>query len=336
MSKFEFGNYTLKFGEEKVLLDMYEEIVHPTFLEMKYRRKIKNAEYFFIDTEVLKLSGDGEEPVVGIYGRIVKNTKLKREQIFGDEGLVEDHKELDTAPSSAFLLILNNHRLVFCREVTGAPTIENFMATSEYFLKNRHQEYIQAQFDEAKAAKEQNPELKRVTKVNLLQDCPRPKLRITALTDKQNLQDFLDRFNQIDRLSIKLLPTNKEQIDNDDFWASFGAKKDKMNSPTTKIEFSNPKDGLSPEAVLKETTAAVGLGNSDINLSGIDVDGDRIKGDNNDFDLSVDVDEVPKAKEEAAKMKYQTFMELAARGAISLPALGADVIEKVKTIFDRL
>ncbi|MFT6909427.1 MAG: hypothetical protein ACJAS1_006145, partial [Oleiphilaceae bacterium] len=34
--KLEFGNYTLNFGEDKVLLALFNEIVMPSFYEMKF------------------------------------------------------------------------------------------------------------------------------------------------------------------------------------------------------------------------------------------------------------------------------------------------------------
>ncbi|MGR5367346.1 hypothetical protein [Photobacterium damselae] len=88
VKRLEFGNYTLKFGEKKVLLDMFDEIVMPSFWEMKYVRKLgDSSEYFFLDTELITLDDNVEEPVLGITGRIVKNTKLKRDQIFKEKNL---------------------------------------------------------------------------------------------------------------------------------------------------------------------------------------------------------------------------------------------------------
>ncbi|WP_217267768.1 MULTISPECIES: hypothetical protein [Halomonadaceae] len=144
VKKLEFGNYTLKFGEDKVLLDLFSEVVMPSFHEMKYVRRIKDkGEYFFIDTKLLTLDDSSVHPVVGIAGRIVKNTKLRREQVYRTQGgIIEDKSELETAPSSTFLLILNTHRLVLCKEVPGAPTIQNFQSTSQYCLKQRHGEFI--------------------------------------------------------------------------------------------------------------------------------------------------------------------------------------------------
>ena len=91
--KIEFGNYTLTFGKDKVLLDYLSEIVMPSFLEMKYTKKFKDTEYFFLDTELIKL-GNNKEPILAIKGKIVKNTKIKRHQIFENGSIVDDKKEL--------------------------------------------------------------------------------------------------------------------------------------------------------------------------------------------------------------------------------------------------
>lgn len=48
IKKLEFGNYTLNFGENKVLLDLFNEVVMPSFIEMKHVRRLKEkGEYFF-------------------------------------------------------------------------------------------------------------------------------------------------------------------------------------------------------------------------------------------------------------------------------------------------
>ncbi|MFQ2821098.1 hypothetical protein ACK3YN_19755 [Aeromonas caviae] len=57
VKKLEFGNYTLNFGESKVLLDLFDQVVMPSFFEMKYIRKFKgNVEYFFLDTKLIILA----------------------------------------------------------------------------------------------------------------------------------------------------------------------------------------------------------------------------------------------------------------------------------------
>ena len=243
IKKLEFGNYTLNFGDKKVLLDLFHQVVMPSFCEMKYVRSLKEkGEYFFLDTKLITLDDNEVNPVLGVSGRIVKNTKLKREQIFrADGGIIEDKSELETAPSSTFLLILNTHRLILCKEVPGAPTIQNFQSTSQYCLKEAHKQFIQTEYQSAKLRRDENPELEKITKKSLIENNPFPSLRITPLSDRESLRDFVGRLKHIDKVTIKLLQTNREEINNDDFWADFGRRREEMNSNIAKVEFSNTK-----------------------------------------------------------------------------------------------
>jgi hypothetical protein len=338
VKRIEFGNYTLKCGEYKVLLDMFDDLVMPSFHEMRYIRKLKDkGEYFFLDTKIIVLKDDKTNPELGITGRIVKNTKLKREQIFSKEGgLVEKAGELETAPSSTFLLVLSNHRLILCQETTGAPNIQNFQSTSQYCLSARYKEFIQEEYDKDKGEKEKNDKFSARTKKALTEQTPRPFLRITPLPDKQDLNSFVGRFKHIDELTIKLLPTNNEDIDNDDFWASLDTVGNEMNSKRTALKFSNTKEGLNPVQALKQTSSATSLGNSEVKFKGYDEQGDTIKGSNDDFSLTIELEDIPKDIERAAQVKYGQFMHLVQSQVIKLPHLVDHAAEKVKSIFERL
>lgn len=333
--KLEFGNYTLNFGDNKVLLDLFYQVVMPSFLEMKHVRRLKEkGDYFFLDTKLIALDDNPKNPVLGISGRIIKNTKLKRDQIFRTNGgIIEDKSELETAPSSTFLLILNTHRLILCKEVPGAPTIQNFQSTSQYCLKSQHKLFIEQEYETEKALRKGDPKLKRVTKTSLVKEYPYPSLRITPLSDKESLKDFVGRLKHIDKVTIKLLPTNREEIDNDDFWSDLGRRREEMNSNTAKVEFSNAKDGLNSKKVYEQTNSASSLGNSEVSFKGYDEQGDTIRGSNEDFSLTVELDEISKNAEMAAHQKYAQFKNLVHKKIIKLPKLAGDVIAIIINIF---
>lgn len=336
VKKLEFGNYTLNFGEDKVLLDLFDQVVMPSFFEMKYIRRLREkGEYFFIDTQLIVLDDNPEQPILGISGRIVKNTKLKRDQIFrANGGLIEDKSELETAPSSTFLLILNTHRLILCKEVPGAPSIQNFQSTSQYCLKEQHKKFIEQEFETAKLQREEEPSLSRVTKKALVKQYPYPMLRITPLSDKESLKDFVNRLKHIDKVTIKLLPTNREEIDNDDFWSDFGRRREEMNSSFAKVEFANTKEGLDGAKVFEQANSASGLGNSEVKFLGYDAQGDTIRGTNEDFSLTIELDEISKNAETAAHQKYAMFQDLVNASVIKLPKIAGDVIAKIINIFN--
>jgi hypothetical protein len=333
--KLEFGNYTLNFGSEKVLLDLFEDIVMPSFEEKRYKRIIQGkSDYFFIDTKLVVLDENAKEPVLGISGKIIKNSKLKRDQVYrDDEGIVEDIDELETAPSSVFLLILNTHRLVFCKEVQGAPTIQNFKTTSENFLKKRYKEFIREKFDDNKIKKTILPGQKRITLKSLVEETPPPVLRITTLSDEKSLKTFINMLKTIDRVSIKLLQTNNEELDNDDFWTDAEKIKEEMNSDAVKVEFSNFKDGLDKERVFQQTNLASSLANSEIKMRGYDNQGDTIKGSHDDFSLTLELEELPKNAETASKIQYNQFMHLVNNGIVKIPKLAESTIKKIIRIF---
>lgn len=337
IKKLEFGNYTLNFGSKKVLLDLFDEIVMPSFEEKRYKRIIQGkSDYFFIDTKLVILDGDSKEPVLGISGKIIKNSKLKRDQIYrDDEGIIEDIDELETAPSSVFLLILNTHRLIFCKEVQGAPTIQNFKSTSESFLKKRYKEFIREKFEAEKIKKIIALNQKKVTLKSLLEDIPYPVLRITTLSDEKSLQNFINMLKMIDMVSIKLLQTNNEELDNDDFWTDAEKIKEEMNSDAVKVEFSNLKDGLDRERVFKQTSLASTLANSEIKMRGYDEQGDTIKGSHEDFSLTLELEELPKNAEKASKIQYEQFMHLVNNGVVKIPKIAESTVKKILKIFGK-
>ncbi|MDV6342739.1 hypothetical protein R2103_13265 [Nitrosomonas sp. Is24] len=202
-----------------------------------------------------------------------------------------------------------------------------------YCLKKSHKEYINELYESQKS---EDPKRKIETQNSLLESNPYPTLRITPLSDKQSLEDFIDRFHHIDRLSIKLLSTNNEEINNDDFWADFGKLGNNMNSKSAKVEFSNTKEGLDSDTVYTQVSSASNLGNSEIKLKGSDIEGDSINGNNEDFSLTIELDELSRDTEQAAKVKYSQFKHLSEAGIIAQPQVSQTEHDKVKAIFNRL
>lgn len=48
----EFSNFTCKFGEDLVLLDMFEQTVWPAFSDTDNKRTSRDSQYFFLDVEL--------------------------------------------------------------------------------------------------------------------------------------------------------------------------------------------------------------------------------------------------------------------------------------------
>lgn len=251
---------------------------------------------------------------------------MKRDQIFSSGELVDNKDVLESAPSSSFLLILNNHRIIFSKDVSGGPSIGNFKSTYQSFLNRRHNEYINEQYEIRKANK--------ITKKELQIETPSPVLRITTLSSSEKLEDFILRFNHIDDISIKLLETNNEEINNDDFWKSLDQSREKMNSKILKVQYSNSEQGLKSEKVYDEINAASALGNSEIVINGKDIHGDKIRGNNNDFKLTVDIKSYTKEISDLVSIKYKNFLELISNNIIVAPIVESNSITKIKDVYN--
>jgi hypothetical protein len=331
-TRVEFVNYTLIFGSEKVLLDAFHEIVEPSFASQRYTRKTRTASWFFMDVKLIALDSSLEVPILGITGRFVKKTKLKRTQVLtSDNQLKEDQRELDSAPSSIFLLILNNHRLLFCKEMSGAPDINNFLKTSQYCLGKAYADHIErevAKLDPATSFEKQG------ARKLLEHDLPFPSLRITPLLDGEELSGFIDRFSIINKLTIKLLKTNKDEIDNDDFWESIEKKKEEINGDNFKIEISSRSHSLNKEVVRDEAINAGAYANSDISILGYDRQGDTLRGDNNDFSLKAEIDDLSRNVVSAAKQMFDRLTQMIQDKMVTIPPAPPSVYNVIKSLID--
>lgn len=343
----EFANYTLNFGDNKVLLDAFESIVLPSFQNEKYIRKFKDTEYFFTDTRLILLEEIDldfvgprqiEAPALALCGRIIKKTILQRDQIFQDGMIIRDHKTLESHPSSLFVLMLNNHRLMLCKEVAGAPTLDEFQNTSKYCLAKRYDSYVDYEVKKNRRLRKKKPETERIYKKDVHSKLNIPKLRVTALTDPRSLNSFIEIFSVVNRLSIELLPTNSENISLDDFWKKMEEEKEDLNSNKAQLVFTNrTDDGLNSQAVVDKTASATQMANSKIIISGKDENGARLSGNNESFTLKTPRPHISSDIETASQEAFQAFNELRKEGNIIIPRRddNINIIKKLTSIIGR-
>lgn len=208
--RLEFANFICRFGEDRVLLDFVEEIIIPAFVSVELERLTATSKYFFHDVQIVQL-GTRSNPIIGIAGRFIKDMTLSREQVFDPRNrrLISDRREIQSAPSSVFLLILNNHKLLFLRETQQAPGLVSFETTIKYFIQQKHNEFVESLYQANQEAS--------VSRRSLLEQYPRPTIEIVALASGATLEEFIGRFNILENIKIKLLATNNE-IDNNEFF----------------------------------------------------------------------------------------------------------------------
>ena len=86
-----------------------------------------------------------ERAQLTIYGRLIKDTIVKRVQFYSEEdGLVHEVATMPNAPSLFFALDFDNHKLIYLPEVAGAPNAAQFALTLQDFARKECNNYIRA------------------------------------------------------------------------------------------------------------------------------------------------------------------------------------------------
>ena len=119
-----FANVICRFGDKFHLLDLASEVVLPALIDSTLKREYSDTTYFFLKTVLAQIDGatPQETPLLVVYGRLVKDTVLVSEQIYTPEhGLVTAVESIPSAPSSFFVFVLNDHKLIYLPEVAHAP-----------------------------------------------------------------------------------------------------------------------------------------------------------------------------------------------------------------------
>lgn len=327
----EMGNLICRFGNEKVLLDMSEEIVLPCFFDQTLVRSYDKTSYFFHEVSLVLLSNGSSESMVGIVGRYIKDTTLEREQIFEQgKGLVRDTGSMRSSPSSLFLLILNNHRLVYVKETKDAPSKESFRSTLLSFLRSKHKQFIEAEFERCNAMREINPESERITKKDLYESIPRPTLELIPLTSEDSIEQFVRNYSILKTIEISLSDRNDEN-DNDPFFEELQKRKDAIGSTNSVVKHNN-SNGLDKDEAINEIAEATEQGNQNVKLVGIDNDGDILRGNNEKFQLRKPLENLSSKPVNAANQLYESFVGLVEDGLVKIP----ETSQRAKAIVESL
>ena len=322
-NELEFANFILKFGQERNLLDFAEEIVIPAFLS-DLERAYGETRHFFHSVEILNL-GNEESPILCIAGRYIKTTVLKTEQVFDEvnDELIKNDGSLRTSPSAVFILILNNHRLIYLSETAYAPNLIAFQTTVKKFIREKYQDFIN-----------QLSLLGEIPKGQLYREYD-PTLEIVSLTNEESMREFIDQYDLLKKVEIKLLTPNSD-IDNNEFLREARKFKDEAVSNITTITHHNGKDGLSKGGVTRQIESALSQGNSKVSLRGTDRQGNKLEGSNENFKVKSQLANLPKTVSGIANGGYEIFQSLLTQGTIRIGESQENISETIKQLWNKI
>jgi hypothetical protein len=320
-----FANFICRFGDGKVLLDYAAEIVIPAFTRDTYVRSYgERTHYHFYEVELVELSGNRALPLLALAGRFIKDTELTRHQVFdAKQGLIKDEQRMRSAPSVFFLLLLNNHRLIYFPETPHAPDLNAFKATADQFLRRRHKEYIDELYDALKARGE------KATKKALFDTHPAPTLEVIALTGADDIAAFVRRYGVLKRIDFRLVQPN-DDIDASEILGQVREFGRKLNADRTNLTTAN-NEGLDIPASIEAVTAATESGNQEVKLTGLDGNGNHLAGNNDKFQITAPVENIPPTRAGLTKRLYKIYETMTQNGAIRAPAMDR-ALEKVRQL----
>lgn len=332
LKSIEMANLVCRFGDS-VLLDHFDDIVYQSFFDEDLVRTYSETSYFFEKVDLIHLESEAGSDVLGIVGRFIKDTKLRREQIYVEgEGLKRAPRSMQSSPSALFLLVLNSHRLIYLKETADAPTKDAFRSTLLSFLRKKHSHLLKSQLSEIDAL-DINRDEKRERKDQLRDELPRPTLELIALTSEEGIEEFIRAYDVLNQIKIRFSDRNDE-ADLDEFFNQLQKSKDAIGSIDTALVHRS-KEGLDKEQAVRQVVAATAQGNQSVTLRGVDDGGETIVGNNEKFQLKVPLEDVSDEPVEAGRQMYESFKALVDRGLVVLPQESNRTKRLVRAILKR-
>ncbi|MEM9014569.1 MAG: hypothetical protein AAGB02_05620 [Pseudomonadota bacterium] len=321
-----FANFVLRFGEEKALLDYAEQILIPAFTDDTLIKSYTSASFYFYEARLERLNDDKDNPVMALTGRFIKDTELRREQIFDPKkGLIKDEKSIRSCPNAYFILVLNDHRLLYLPETRNAPGFGAFKNTALSFIREKHNQFIEQLQSEAKQSNE------KLTKKALRTEHPSPSLEVLPIVAKDAIEDFVDRYAVLKQIDFRLISPN-EEIDTKSLLADVRQHLgQELNASSTKVTTRNSK-GLDLTSAREKLVEASDSDNREIILSGTDKSGNLLKGDNDSFKVETPIETVPSERKRLNRVLFDAFRDNVKAKSIK----AAEVADKAKSAIKKL
>lgn len=327
-----FANFILRFGAGEVLLDYAEEIVVPAFTADGAVRTRGDTTYRLFQVKLSRVAEEENGPVLALSGHFIKDTVLRREQIFRrGEGLVEDARSMQSAPSAFFVLILNNHRLLYFAETASAPSLDSFRATAEYVLRQRWHEYIRYRHERDNVTRRG---VERISMRELRRRIPPPVLAVVPVAGEEAITATIQRFKTIKQIRFKLVEPNDE-LDASAAIAAVEKTFRPLDPDRLEVVASKPAGLNKDEAAEKIINAAEGH-NTEIEVDGEDQQGLKLKAENDDFALTVPIEAPPENDADLRAKLVGTYDNLVDQEKVRRVPTHELVMEKVRRLLGLL
>lgn len=238
---------------------------------------------------------------------------------------------MESATSAKFVLILSTHTLLYVTETPYAPPTSMFRSNIQHHLNWSWKNFINQKAKKSHTELNANkPRSERISlkeiKIKLTKEFPRPELEINELPTQLSINDFLDKFQKINKVEYRIFDTNHSP----DFTPLLRQlRQEKAATESSKIIVieNNPKnkDGISKQ--LHDATAD---GNVKAIVEGKNMDGGKLKGSNDKFRISLPLENIPHQIRSFGRFVLARYSQMLSDGDIIVHH--PDVKDKINSI----
>ncbi len=250
------------------------------------------------------LDHDALNPLIGIFGEFVKDTTLRRTQLLiNSETLVEDHASIASSPSAYFLLILNNHQLVYLPKTPFAPSLGEFQTTLSRFIKLKHRSYLECIY------KSRNENSKVITWGELYTEIPTPTVNLVPIATSTSVTSYIQQFKTLNKMEFHLVRPNQTISAGQIFEGLQSILRNVDAQEGTFVTTRSGEEGLAKEEVSKIAGEAADAGTSEIRLTGMGTQGEKITATSSDLRVRVPVPNLPVGPSQIAERLKDIFVQ---------------------------
>lgn len=266
-------NCTFKINSETYpMLNYFEKIIWPAFndktlIRKTYKRNDKKLpiRYHISDVKIVELDNGNN---LALIGKHIKRTILEiSEDYKPDKGFIGESETKPSAPYSTFIILLNNHRVIYFPNKAGAPDIRSFASTTRSIID----QYINNQRDILlnKLDKKEYPA--KEAAIYIKNEYPTAELNIVAIESEELAIEAFKNIFSIRDVKFKFYKTNNDPIDFDSVFESAYKLIDQTNSNSMEQKFNSPK-----EISVIETAVIKSKGKTNYKINAVNINKESI------------------------------------------------------------
>lgn len=293
------ANFTCTIKKDNTVVPMllfFMDIIYPALSDTTIYRTTQKSTYYISDLKLVNL-GDGNIALTGLH---IKRTILDIHPDFDNKnGFKGETSHKPSAPYSTFIILLNNHRVIYYPCLSGAPGIRTFASTINHIIftyvsKKRSElqsKLITKNIDNKREyifGDETYTKISDFRKNVLDKKFPFPETNIVAIASDQLVIEAFEKLIEIKSVSFKFYKPNNEPLNFNNFFEKSYDMLNQTSSTSMHQIFNNPQN----KEMIKNGVITSN-GKTDYTINGISTDNEmtQIKPDTVSSKINIHVND---------------------------------------------